>query len=108
MLARRIYIFLVILVALFTVTAAVAQESEDDYRRYKFYDDEEWWWAPIADSVVRPQIPASDIGDIARSARYQLSGVQHNRFGDGFDEEHRLSHHEVDYSTASLLRALGY
>ena len=108
MLARRIYIFLVILVALFTVTAAVAQESEDDYRRYKFYDDEEWWWVPIADSVVRPQIPASDIGDIARSARYQLSGVQHNRFGDGFDEEHRLSHHEVDYSTASLLRALGY
>lgn len=106
--ARRIYIFLVILVALFNATVAVAQEGEEEYRRYKFYDDEEWWWAPIADSVVRPQISASDIGLIGRSARYQLSGVSHSRFGEGFDEEHLLSRNNIDYSTASLLRALGY
>lgn len=108
MLARRIYTFLVILVALFTATVAVAQEGEEDYRRFKFYDDEEWWWEPVADSIVRPQISASAIGDIGRSARYQLNGIPHNRYGDGFDEEHRLSRHEVDYSTASLLSAMGY
>ncbi|MBR6632288.1 MAG: hypothetical protein IKK89_10155, partial [Alistipes sp.] len=64
---RRIYIFLVILAALFTAPFAAAQEGED-YRRFKFYDDEEWWWEPVADSVVRPQITAMDIAAIARSA----------------------------------------
>lgn len=108
MLARRIYIFLVILVALFATTVAVAQEGEEDYRRFKFYDDEEWWWMPIADSVVRPQISATDIADIGRISRYELRGVPHSRFGDGFDEEFWLSHHTVDYTTASLLRSLGY
>ena len=105
---RRIYIFLVILLALFTAPFATAQEGEEEYRRFKFYDDEEWWWEPVADSVVRPQITAMDIAAIARSARYQLSEVSHNRFGDGFDEEYRLGRHIIDYSTASLLRALGY
>lgn len=105
---RRIYIFLVILAALFTAPFAAAQEGEEDFRRFKFYDDEEWWWEPVADSVVRPQITAMDIAAIARSARYQLSEVSHNRFGDGFDEEHRLARIGIDYSSAALLRSLGY
>lgn len=106
--AFRINRLLVFLVALFATNLAVAQEGADDYRRYKFYDDEEWWWMPVVDSVVRPQIEAAAIGDIGRSARYRLSTVRHNRLGDGFDEEYRLAHHTIDYSTASLLRALGY
>lgn len=106
--ARLIQRYLVFLFALGISLAAVAQEDVEDYRRYKFYDEDEgWWWQPVADTLLRPQIRASSIDDIAFSARYQLGAIYHSRWGEGFDREYRLVRHTVDYTTASLLRSLG-